>query len=279
MSTGKSAPNYPGQHFLSNKRVAGQLVRLAGGRRGDLVIDIGAGTGVLTALLAERGRRVLAVESDPVLAERLRRRFAADERVRVLHRDFLRTPLPRDPFGVVSNLPFHITTPVLGSLMDRPGSAFQGGLIIVELGAALRFTRSPVTDPRILGWRTWFDLEIIRTVDPGSFSPPPGVRAAVLRIRRKGPALLPPNAHSRFAAMVESCLRDPYAPVARALRGMFTAEQVKRVVRSLHVERHAPVCTLTPSGWTAVYETMRRYVEPHRQPGPAKRARPPTWSW
>ncbi len=65
-----------GQNFLASRAIAAQLVRQAKVGRGDLVLEIGAGNGILTAELARRARRVFAVEIDPVWAARLRERFA-----------------------------------------------------------------------------------------------------------------------------------------------------------------------------------------------------------
>jgi 16S rRNA A1518/A1519 N6-dimethyltransferase RsmA/KsgA/DIM1 with predicted DNA glycosylase/AP lyase activity len=65
-----------GQHFLAGGRLAAELVEQAGVGSGDLVVEIGAGTGVLTEALARRAGRVVAVECDPRLAERARVRLA-----------------------------------------------------------------------------------------------------------------------------------------------------------------------------------------------------------
>jgi 23S rRNA (adenine-N6)-dimethyltransferase len=266
----EGARSFPGQHLLSDKRLARRIVSLAENHGRDIVIDIGAGAGALTIPLAEQRWRILAVESDPALADKLRRRLRDKENVRILQEDFLRMHLPRKPFRVVSNIPFSITTATLGRLLDQPSSAFQGGVIIVELGAAFRFTRDPITDPRILGWRTWFDLEVIRSIPAGSFSPPPRVDAAILSVKRRNPPLVPLHAHARFMSLVKGCLRAPYSPAIRALRGTFTAEQVKRLVRRLQVDRSAPICFLDPLQWALVYDTMCHYVEPCRWPRLAK---------
>ena len=65
-----------GQHFLRSSRLAAELVREAGVAAGDVVVDVGAGTGLLTRELAAAGARVTALELDPALAADLRRRFA-----------------------------------------------------------------------------------------------------------------------------------------------------------------------------------------------------------
>src|SRR4051794_16654185 len=102
-----------GQNFLKDKRIAQRIVKEAGVTYRDLVVEFGAGTGMLTRSLSERACRVLAVEYDSLLADRLKRDFAADERVEIVAADALSLPLPKEPFRVVANVPFHITTAIL----------------------------------------------------------------------------------------------------------------------------------------------------------------------
>ena len=72
--------------------------------RDDLVVDVGAGTAVLTRALLDAGARVVAVERDAALAAGLRARFGGD--ISVVEADVLDWPLPGGPFAVVANLPF-----------------------------------------------------------------------------------------------------------------------------------------------------------------------------
>jgi 23S rRNA (adenine-N6)-dimethyltransferase len=156
-----------GQHFL-RPDVARQLVAAAGVRPDDLVLDLGAGTGVLTALLAARAARVVAIERDPKLARRLARRMPAN--VSVHERDLADLWLPHRPFRVVANLPFAGSNRVIRRLLAR-GVPLLGADLVVELGVARRWIeRSP-------------RCSITRRLDRTCFVPPPSVDAAVLRIR------------------------------------------------------------------------------------------------
>ena len=111
-----------GQHFLV-PRLAADLVRNSGVTRGDLVVEIGAGTGALTCELASRAGRVIAVEIDPVLIARLRKRFARDRPVRIVGCDARDFRFPVEPFRVVANVPFAHTTDLLLKALRRSGHA------------------------------------------------------------------------------------------------------------------------------------------------------------
>jgi 23S rRNA (adenine-N6)-dimethyltransferase len=109
---------------------AERFVADAGIRPGDLVIDVGAGSGALTDPLVRAGARVIAVEAHPARAAELRRRFAGDPVV-VVQADAADLRLPRRPFRVVANPPFSITTPLLRRLTD-PGSRLVDARLVVQ---------------------------------------------------------------------------------------------------------------------------------------------------
>ena len=118
-----------GQHFLGSDLIAARLVADAGVDAGSRIVDLGAGTGVLTAALAARAATVLAVELDPALAAGLARRFASEPNVTVLRADLRDVPLPVTPYAVVANPPFGRTAAILHRLLDDPG----GGLVRADL--------------------------------------------------------------------------------------------------------------------------------------------------
>lgn len=159
-----------GQHFLRSD-VARRFVAHAGIGAGDLVFDLGAGTGTLTVLLAVRADRVVAVERDPKLARRLARRVDGFDNVSVHVREIAAIHLPHRPFRVVANLPFSGSNAVVRRLLDSR-LALLGADLIVELGVARAWARR---SPR---------CEVVCRLAPDAFVPAPGCEAAVLRIRR-----------------------------------------------------------------------------------------------
>ena len=150
----------------------------AGVAAGDLVIDVGAGDGVITAALAAAGARVLAVELHPGRARRLHARFAAVPAVRVVQADAADLRLPRRPFQVVANPPFAITTALLRRLL-APGSRLESARLLVPSHVAARWSAG--RGPYAADW----DIRGAGRMRQTAFRPPAPAPVAVLVIRRR----------------------------------------------------------------------------------------------
>lgn len=174
-----------GIHLLRDRRVVDGLVSSADLSPDDLVVELGAGTGVLTGALASTGARVLAVERLPRFVRTLERRFAGDDNVRIIHGDARDVMLPRRSYAVVANLPYSVSTAALRRLLSPKRTSVGGIDLLVEWGFAVRVTDAVPRDHETAWWQRRFDLELVRRIGPGAFSPAPSVAAAHLRIRRR----------------------------------------------------------------------------------------------
>jgi 23S rRNA (adenine-N6)-dimethyltransferase len=175
--------NPAGAHFLTDRRLIDQLVRASGAGSGDLVFDLGAGYGALTGPLARAGARVIAIERDPVMAERLRRRFRDEPLVGVVEADLREVPLPRRPFRVVASPPFALTTLLCRRLFGDRNVRLAGAELILEWGAAKWLSSRQPRDRETARWAARYQMHLVRRVPAASFSPPPRSDAAYLRIR------------------------------------------------------------------------------------------------
>ena len=136
---GRRAPARPprprSRHFLRSRSLAAAIVAGADLDASELVVDIGAGTGRLTAELARVARRVVAIELDPQLAAGLRGRWS---NVSVVEGDARTVALPDEPFRVVANIPFAHTSDLLHRLLDDPRLPLLRADLIVEWGVAVK---------------------------------------------------------------------------------------------------------------------------------------------
>jgi 23S rRNA (adenine-N6)-dimethyltransferase len=242
-----------GQHFLAGGWLAAELVEQAGVGPGDLVVEIGAGTGVLTEALARRAGRVVAVEYDPRLAERARARVAGFGNVRVLTADARALVPPRRPFRVVANLPFGSTAAILRRLLGDPRTRLERADLILQEQAARRYAARRPATPETIAWGAWYDLATGRRLGPSSFRPPPRVGAAVLVARRRRPALVPVGDRRRFAALVQAAFRHPALPLRRTLVPPFSYRQLRRLARDLGFRLDAAPADLDAVQWAGLH--------------------------
>jgi len=165
-----------------------------------VVLEYGAGVGILTGHLLDAGARVVAVELDDALADLLRHELGERPGFRLIHADLARVSAPalRAEMGVAQfklagNLPYQLTSHVLFGVLDLE-AALHSAVFMVQREVAERIVAAPGSrDYGILSvlLRAYHDVEIIMRVKPGAFAPPPRVDSAVLRItpRPHGPAL------------------------------------------------------------------------------------------
>lgn len=259
-------PNFSGQHLMHNKHLIHEIVNLANVNKNDVVLDLGAGKGALTTVLSQKVGKVFAVEYDPEFVEYLQNKFVQNPNVKIIHQDILKLRLPKEPFVVVSNIPYAITTPIMKMLLNNPSSRFQRGVIVMEKGAAKRFTAKTVKDPYVMAWRMWFDIRYVKDISRKNFSPPPQVDSALITIKRKIKPLVSYNQYLTFWGLVEYVLKNHRLPVDFALEAIFTAPQMKRLKKTLRIKSDHPVGSLSEQQWAIIFETMVKYVPKYRWP-------------
>lgn len=263
-------PNFSGQHLMHNKKLLQEIVDQAKVSKKDTVLELGAGKGALTTFLSERAKRVLAVEYDQTFIQVLNRKMAHAANTTIIHEDIMRIHLPKGEFVVVSNIPYSITTPIMKKLLSNPVSGFQRGVIVMEKGAAKRFTSPFIKNAYVLAWRMWFDLEYVKGISRECFSPPPKVDSAMVFISRKPDPIVPYKDRSAFFGLAEYALREPKAPADSLLRGIFTATQLKHVKRNAGIKHDVSIGALSERQWGVIFETMTQYVRRPLWPRPRK---------
>jgi 23S rRNA (adenine-N6)-dimethyltransferase len=244
-----------GQHFLRSAVLASELVEQADVRPEDLVVEIGAGAGALTRPLAERARRVIAVERDPALAAHLRSRSGWGSNVHVEQANALRVHLPREPFRVFGNLPFSFGTQILRRLLDDVRSPLTRVDALVQFEMARKRTTIAPSTLVSLGWLPWWEFALVRRVPRSAFQPAPTVDAGMLVVNRREAALLPATVRPRFLGV----LSRGFAASQRPLRSTFRELEPATWAGFAHERGIAPnarPADLDVFDWAALLELM-----------------------
>ena len=181
-----------GQNFLIDESVVAYTVKRAAVTPDDVILEIGPGGGILTRGLLSAGPRALcAVEVDERLRDGLEALASRDGRLRLFWGDAVcfdyRAELPETPTKIVANLPYHITTPILWTFLEKLIPAGVGYmLLMVQLESAERIAspeRSRARSPLGVTVEAMGGAEILRKVPPQAFRPQPRVNSALIEIK------------------------------------------------------------------------------------------------
>ncbi len=183
-----------GQHVLVDQNINRKMVEVAGVTDRDLVVEVGAGHGGLTELLAERAGAVFAVEIDARFEPILTEKFGASSNVTIFIGDVLNHDLadllaghlPHDgPLKMVSNLPYYITSPILEQFLEST-LFFETMVVMVQKEVAGRLAAKPGSREYgvlSLAARFYAEVEAIRDVPKTCFRPVPDIDSTIVRFR------------------------------------------------------------------------------------------------
>lgn len=200
-----------GQNFLVDRTEVSRLVDAIDVRPGELIIEIGAGTGALTLPLVQAGASVVAIESDPIWARQLQekvRKTGPIDQVEIVRRDFRMMEWPAETYRVVSNSPFGLTTALFAKLFDNPAEGPSRADLIVQYEVARKRAATPHSTLRSASWAPWWTFQLGLVVPRTAFRPIPRVDAALLVVRRRYPPVLP----EWLAPQLRELLRPAWNP-------------------------------------------------------------------
>lgn len=211
----KSRRHALGQHFLASPAVLRNIVAVIDPKPGDVLVEIGAGRGGLTAALAETAGRVIAIEKDDRLVPGLTRDMPPN--VEVVHADVLtvdfrgilrKAGVPA--LRVAGNIPYAISSPLLFRVLDDR-EVFSDCIFLLQKEVAERVTAGPGSKsyaPLGILLQNEFEAKVALTVAPGSFSPPPKVQSALLTLRKRPAPLHAGAADAPFRAFLRAAFAE-----------------------------------------------------------------------
>jgi len=214
-----------GQHFLTDRNIALKIVSALHAEGCNSIVEIGPGTGVLTALLAERKDiDTYFVEIDREAVTILRESFPGI-RDRIIHADFLGLDVERifkAPVAIIGNLPYNISSPVFFKVLDNRDRVNEV-VCMVQKEVARRIASPPGSkDYGILSvlMQAFYTVDFLFTVGPGVFYPPPKVNSGVIRMVRREAGNLPCD-EGKFFRVVKTSFNQRRKMLRNSLQNRF----------------------------------------------------------
>jgi 16S rRNA (adenine1518-N6/adenine1519-N6)-dimethyltransferase len=253
------APQRLGQHFLASAAWRERIARLVlGGSaapartkaaepevaspRGDLWVEIGAGHGEMTSLLATQVGRLIAIELDPKLLPRLQEQMAELSNVTVTAGDVLALDLAEltegERFRAYGNLPYYITSPIVHRLLAQ-ADRLEAAFLVVQLEVAERMTARPGS--RDFGYFSAFTQfysrsEILLRIPPGAFQPPPKVSSALVALHLPGERTqLGISDEAGFLRFLKVCFAQKRKTLRNNLRSLMPQDEAAALLRECRI--------------------------------------------
>jgi 16S rRNA (adenine1518-N6/adenine1519-N6)-dimethyltransferase len=252
-----------GQHFLSapgwQKRILGTLPR--GGD--DTWIEIGAGHGEMTRLLATKGRRVIAIEADPRLAACLRENVREQPNewpgVEIVSGDVLDLDLAKlagGKFHVYGNLPYYITSPILHHLF-RYADQIVSIHVVMQFEVAARIVARPAR--REYGYLSAACQFYALKIPPGAFRPPPKVTSALVHMTLPGErASLRITNDAEFLKFIQLCFGHKRKTLRNNLRALASDQRIHEALASTGLRSDARAEQLSLAQFAALFAAIVR---------------------
>lgn len=229
------------QVFLRSPRLVAELIGHSNIRKNDLVLDIGAGTGTVTSVLAGRCKTVYAIEPEPRAAEKLRQNTARFGNVKIAQADILRYALPTGPYKVFSNIPLHLSSPIVQRLTFAPNPP-KSIYLIVQKQFANKLLASDKHFTSQLGAQLapWWSARIRKPLRKTDFWPHPAVDTVLLEIKQRPEPLLPVAATKKYHEFITKAFETP-------------AFYKKLPLTAAHINPELTPRQLTGEQWSALY--------------------------
>jgi len=223
-----------GQNFLYDPIILNRIIQASGLSSDDTVVEIGPGPGRLTRLLADKAIKVIAIELDDKLFERLRAEFVGYRNVELVHADVLKFPFEDlGDFRVVANIPYYITTPIIFRLLDAKKD-LKSMTLTIQKEVAERIVASPGgKDYGVLSIMVQYyaRTELKFIIPKEAFSPVPKVDSAVVHFEILGKPMVSVKDEALFFRLIRTAFSQRRKTLSNSLKSLGT-DIKDRLIRS-----------------------------------------------
>ena len=254
-----------GQHFLNSDFVPKKMCDAGNVAAGDIVLEIGPGTGVLTAEILSRGATVVAVEADSRAIESLQETFAqeiADKQLTIFHHDARKLDmaafgLADQQFKVIANIPYYISGLLFRQCLEADIQPTDL-VFLVQKEVAERIARDPKESILSMSVKVFGDPSYICTVKRGHFTPPPAVDSAIVAIHTINKTRLQSVPIDTFFTTLHAAFGQKRKQVAGNLRSLFSKEAVVSTLVAMGVVPTVRAEDLSIEQFIALITTLSR---------------------
>lgn len=275
------SPQRLGQHFLEDRSVIDAIIEAADLSHDDTVVEVGPGRGALTGDLVERASRLLLLEFDEELADRLAQKYESNPNVRVLNVDAREFGSDLDPwlseceYKVVANLPYYAANPITRNFLEstrKPTSM----VIMIQREVANDMAAKPGDMSLLsLAIQIYSTAEHVVNAPPECFNPPPKVHSSVIKLTPTAESRIVFESADDFFKLARSGFKSPRKQLHNSLSdGLFIPlEDARALVEQTGFETSRRPSTLSLADWQVLYDVWVKAGRPLQVQGSVRRKR------
>ena len=229
-----------GQNFLIDKSIALKIVEALNLNKEDIVIEVGSGTGAITALIAPLCKKMYAVETDQDLIKPLTAVLAKHDNVEIVNKDILKTDISsllgcNCRYKTVANLPYYITTPVIAKFLEEEN---HPDLMVFMMQKEVADRICEKEGSRVYGSFTIYvsyryDASFVVNVPPESFIPSPKVTSTVLKFVKRDKPLVDVPSEEFFFSVVRAGFSQRRKKLSNCIASMSSFNTSKEAVEEM----------------------------------------------
>ena len=210
------------QHFLRSPKVVAELIGHSTIRKNDIVYDLGAGSGIISSVLARRCRQVFAVEIEPKTIELLRQNTKESENIAIIKSDIMKLPVPDGSYKIFANPPFSLSSNIIERFLFSNNPPKATYLVVQrQFARKLMLEANHFTSQLGMSLGPIFSTRIRKPLRKTDFFPHPAVDTVLLEIKRREEPLLPASQLSNYYEYINYYFTHPpefYARIGKQIK-------------------------------------------------------------
>jgi 16S rRNA (adenine1518-N6/adenine1519-N6)-dimethyltransferase len=258
-SLNRGAKRTLSQNFLIDGNVVRQITDAVRVPLEGTIVEIGPGPGVLTEAFLDKGYSVVAIEKDGDFARELRRLDSSEKRLLTIHEDILNVSLQeydlkKDLTAIVSNLPYHITTPILHWLC-RQRMSFCSALFMMQQEVAEKLIKDRASYTQF-ELSLFFDIAPVCKVSKHCFTPSPQVDSEVISLTTKKSLDFPSEKIESVLLLVRSCFTHRRKTVVSTLSSQYDRKRLCEALEKMGISLNVRPEELHNDEWVVLLKEM-----------------------
>lgn len=253
------------QNFLYDKKLVSRLIANSSISKNDLVYEIGGGKGIITQELALACYKVISIEIDTELSNKLITFFNGVQNIEIVCSDFLSYKLEDVECTFFSNIPFNITTDILNKVLEL--NNVKDIYFIMQYEAFLRYAGEPYYKEclKSLYYKPFFVTSLFYEFSPTDFKPIPRAKIIFAHFRQK----IKPDISHKNKKIYQDFLAYIFgakgSTIKEKLNKIFTYEQIKRASKTIGFKQNDTISKLKYNQWLALFDVYLNHVPQNKK--------------